>query len=244
MFSYDTHMMYSFWGLYKKELSAYFYSLILYIFLTVFLVTLSFFFWKETFLVGQSSMRIFFEYIPWFFLFLLPALTMRIWSEEKKAGTLEILRSLPVSSTSIVLAKYCSLCTLLFMVLVLSFPFAVILFFLGGVDIGAVCGGFLGAFLLGGSFLSIGQFFSFLTKNQIVAFILTIISLFLLFVIGFPLFFNTRGVVSNFLYAVSAHTHYLDFTKGIISMSGMYYYVSLVVLFLYLNVRFLSWQEK
>lgn len=228
--------MRSWLALYKKELVNYFYSLLSYIFIIVFLVVLSWLAWQNLFLVSQASMRSFFDLLPWFYLFLLPALSMRLWSEEKKQGTQETLLTLPLSDTQAVLAKLTAAASFLAIVLLCSLPLPITLSHLGNLDWGPVIGSYIGAWLLGCAYLAIGQWISALTKNQIVAFLLTIGVAFLLLVIGLPSFVSGTGWFANTLYLISTQSHFQNLAKGVIDLRDVIYYLSLTAIGIILTI--------
>ncbi|MBU2416256.1 ABC transporter permease subunit, partial [Patescibacteria group bacterium] len=159
--------------LFKKELISYFNSPIAYIFIGVFLIVGNWLFFNYFFLIGQASMRNYFAILPWIFLFLSPAITMRLWAEEKKSGTIEFLLTLPITDWQAVLSKFFGALVFMFIALLLSITLPITVAILGNVDLGPIIGSYLGALFLGGSYLALGLFISSLTKNQIIAFILS-----------------------------------------------------------------------
>jgi ABC-2 type transport system permease protein len=191
-----------FWTITKKELFSYFNSIMAYIVIGLFLVLTSFLFFRTFFLAGQNNMREFFGLIPYTFLFLLPAITMRSISEENKTGTQEILKTSSVTSFDIIFGKY------------------------------------LGAFLLGASYIAIGIFISCFTKNQIIAFLITVVVLFLLLLIGQPYitFMLPNWLIIPFKYLGSID-HYSNLIKGVIDIKNLVYYSSIICLFNYLAIR-------
>ncbi|MFA5995248.1 MAG: ABC transporter permease subunit [Patescibacteria group bacterium] len=232
--------MLSFLSVYKKELVSYFNSLISYIFIIVFLVILSWLFWQNVFLAGQTSMRDFFTLIPWFFLILVPALSMRLWSEENKQGTIETLLTLPVSDVHLVLAKFLSAASFVAVVLLCSLPLPITLSRIGNLDWGPVIGSYLGAWLLGCAYLALGQWLSALTKNQIVAYLVTAAIAFVFLLLGTSAIASGDGVFAKLCYTLSTQTHFASLAKGIISVRDVIYYLSFIGIFLYLNVYTLT----
>lgn len=227
--------MKSLFSLYKKELSAYYHSLLAYIFIIVFLVVLSWLSWQNIFLVGQASMRDFFNLLPWFFIFLLPALTMRIWSEEKRHGTMETLLTLPVTDRQTVLAKFAASSTFVAVVLLCSLPFPITLSRIGVLDWGQTVAAYIGAWLFALGYLALGQWISSLTKNQIIAFLITVASAFLCMIVGLLFFDSGNGVISTTTHIISTYTHFQNFVKGVIDLRDVLYYLSFIFVFLYLN---------
>lgn len=226
----------------RKEFRQYFDSPIGYIFITVFLVTSSWLFFRTFFLVEEVTVRPMFLFVPWLFLFFVPAVTMRLWAEEKKAGTMEVLMTLPVRDWEVVAGKFGA--SLLFLVLSLALTFSIPLtsFFLAEkkdlIDWGPILTSYLGAILLGAAFLAIGIWVSSLTENQIVAFILGIAASFVLMILG-------ERIVTAFLPAVFApwieylglNRHFNSIARGVIDSRDIIYYLSVIGLFLYLTVR-------
>jgi len=222
----------------KRELGGYFNSPIAYIFITVFLGLSGWLFFKTFFIVGEASLRMFFGILPWVFLFFIPAITMRLWAEEKKSGTMELLMTFPVTDAEAVLGKYFASLLFLVMSLVLSFIIPIFVALLGDPDPGQIVGGYVGAVLMGGAFLAIGLFISSLTENQIVAFIVSVVFVFGLFILGedFVLFGIPDWLVPVFSF-IGLGGHYDSISRGVIDSRDVIYYVSVIVFFLYLNVK-------
>lgn len=225
----------------RKEFEGYLNSPLGYLFLIVFLLISSLLFFRDFFLLGQSTLRVFFESLPWILLFLIPAITMRLWAEEKKMGTLELLLTSPITSAEAVLGKFWASFKLLFLALFLSGILPLTLFFIGQPDWGAILGGYLGALFLGASYLAIGLFISSLTDNQIIAFILSVLLILILLVIGNDLFLKTAPqLLVPLLKTLSLHQHFESSGRGVIDSRDLAYYASLLFLFLYLNVLALN----
>lgn len=224
--------------LFKKELMSYFNSPIAYIFIGVFLVVGNWLFFSSFFIAGQASVRSYFALLPWMFLFLSPAITMRLWAEEKKSGTIEFLLTLPVTDWQVVSAKFLSGLAFLFITLLLSITLPISVSYLGQLDAGPVIGGYVGALLLGGSYLSLGLFISSLTKNQIVAFVLGLVASFSAFIIGadFVLAGAPAFAVPTMKF-LGLGSHFYNIAKGVIDTKDIIYYGSFIFLFLWLNTR-------
>jgi len=221
-----------------KEFRSYFDSPIAYIYITFFLVLSSWLFLRGFFLVGQASMRGFFGILPWLLLFFVPAVTMRLWAEEKKLGTIELLMTLPVKDHEVVLGKFLASFSFFFVTLALSFSVPLVISILGDPDPGPIWGGYIGAVLLGASFLAIGLFISSLTENQIIAFIIGITLTFVLFILGEEfVVYNAPRAVVPLLKHLGLGAHYDSIGRGVIDSRDVLYYLSVVVFFLYLNVR-------
>jgi ABC-2 type transport system permease protein len=225
-------------AVFKRELRSYFNSPIAYISLTVFTALTNWLFFRNFFLIGQATLRGYFGTLPWVFLFFVPAVTMRLWAEERKMGTLELLLTLPVRDYQVVMGKFMASYAFLLLALLLSLtlPFTVSL--LGRLDPGPVVGGYVGATLLGGAYLAIGLFASGLTKNQIVAFIVGVSASFLLFIVGedFVASALPASIVPIFAY-LGLGAHFESLGRGVIDSSDLVYYLSVIALFLFLNIR-------
>jgi len=224
--------------LFKKELMSYFNSPIAYIFIAVFLIVGNWLFFNSFFLVGQASMRNYFTLLPWLFLFLAPAITMRGWAEEKKSGTIEFLLTLPITDWQAVLAKFFSALFFVAVTLALTLSLPLTIARLGNLDYGPVIGSYLGAIFLAGAYLSLGLFISSLTKNQIIAFVLGLVACFIFFMIGMD--FVLQGApafaapVMKFL---GLGSHFYNIARGVIDTKDLVYYLSFIFFFLWLNAR-------
>lgn len=224
--------------LFKKELMAYFNSPIAYIFIGVFLVVANWLFFKDFFKFGQVTMRGYFSLLPWILLFLAPAIAMRLWSEEKKSGTIEFLLTLPVTDWQVVWAKFLGALSFLFISLTLSLTIPITLLTLGNLDIGPVIGGYLGALFLGGAYLSLGLFISSLTKNQIIAFVLGLVACFIVFIIGENfILIDANNFMAPILKFLGLGSHFNNIAKGVIDSRDILYYASFIFIFLWLNAR-------
>lgn len=222
----------------KKEFRSYFDSPVAYIYITFFLVLSSWLYLRGFFLVGQASMRGWFGILPWLLLFFVPAVTMRLWAEEKKLGTIELLMTLPVKDREVVLGKFLAAFFFLTATLGLSFSVPVLVGALGDPDGGQIAGGYIGAVLLGGAFLAIGLFVSSLTENQIIAFIIGITLIFGLFIVGEEfVIYNAPRVLVPVLKFLGMGAHYDSIGRGVVDSGDVAYYLSVIAFFLYLNVR-------
>jgi len=223
-------------GIYKRELNGYFNSPIAYIFIVVFLLLASWLFFRGYFLYAQADLRPFFSLLPWMFLFFVPAVSMRLWAEERKLGTAELLLTLPVRDEEIILGKFLAGLTLVVLTVVLEFPLLLLTAYLGDIDPGPVVGGALGAVFLGGAYLAIGLFLSAVTDNQIVAFILGVVVCFALFIVGENLVLITApSSVAPLLRSLGLGAHFESMGRGVIDSRDVVYYLSVIVFFLYLN---------
>ncbi len=222
-----------------RELRSYFNSTIAYVFLLVFVGAALFtvFNVKAFFARGQADLRPLFEAIPLLTLLLVPALTMRLWAEEAKTGTLELLLTFPARDGELVLGKFLASWALLAVGLLLTLPLAGAVAFLGALDWGPVVGGYLGALLLGAAYLAIGQFVSALTENQILAFILALVVCLTFYGMG------TEVVVGLFsdrtaalLRALGTGSRFDSIARGVIDLRDLVYYLSLTGFFILLSI--------
>ncbi len=222
-------------AIYRKELAGYFYSLTAYVFIVVFLTTAMWLALANLFLVGQTSLRGFFSLLPWFYLFLIPALTMRLWAEEKRQGTAELLFTWPLPEWQAVVAKWAAAVTFLAVVLAFSLPLPITLAFIGPLDPGPVLGGYAGALLLGAATVSLGQYLSALTTNQIAAFLVTIAASFAFMLVGLPVVLAGAGPLQGVLRTLSTLTHFESVGRGLLDLRDLAYYLSFSGVFLYLT---------
>jgi len=226
------------YAIFKREFKGYFSSPIAYIYLTAFIVLINWLFLRGFFLINQASLRSLFSILPWIFLLFVPAVTMRLWAEERKLKTLEILLTLPVRDVEVVLGKFLASYAFFAFSILLTFPLPITLAILGEPDGGQLIGGYLGILLLGGSYLAIGLFASSLTENQIIAFIIGILLCFILFIIGEQLvLFNLPGFLVPIFEFLGLGSHFESIGRGVIDTRDLIYYLSLIGFFLFLNIR-------
>jgi ABC-2 type transport system permease protein len=232
--------------IFRREFRAYFYSPIAYVFTVIFVVLNSGLYMFHFFFFGNADMRAFFSSLPLTLgLIFIPAVSMRLWSEEHKLGTVELLLTLPMRTEHIVLGKF--LASFLFYLVALAGTLAIpiLLIILGKPDFGPIIGGYFGAILLGAFFLAVGIFISGFFSDQIVSLIITSISCGFLALIGWqyvPMVID--GWVSglgDFLYQyVGVTRHFNDIERGVIDLKSIIYFVSFTALFLYLNAKSLE----
>jgi ABC-2 type transport system permease protein len=172
----------------KREWNAYFNSPIAYVFIVIFLALAGFFTFSLSrfFEAGQADLRAFFIWLPWLFLILVPAAAMRLWAEERRSGTIELLLTLSVTNTQATIGKFLAAWFFLILALILTFPLVLTTFYLGSPDLGVIISGYVGGALLAGAFLGIGIFTSALTRNQVISFVISVIIGLLVILIGFP----------------------------------------------------------
>ncbi len=215
--------------IFLKELRSFFNSPVAYIVMLVFLVILGWFFTSNLFIANLSSLRTVFEMTPFLLLFFAPAITMRLISEEKKAGTLELLITKPVKESEIILGKFLASWALYFFTLLPTFCYYVTVSLIGRLDIGAVVGGYLGLLFVGAVFLAVSMFGSSITENQVVAFIVSFLIVFGLFMLDKVLFYLPNNVVSTLEY-ISIDYHFANIERGVIDTRDIVYYVSAVTI--------------
>ena len=219
--------------IFKKEYKAYFVSPIAYIVISVFLIIVGWLFFSTFFLERQASLTRLFTLLPITFAFVIPAITMRLFSEEINIGSYEILHTLPVSNQEIIIGKFLAAVAFVGVMLAPTMVYAISTSFLGDLDWGPVIGGYLGAILLGGAFSAIGLMASSLTRNQVVAFIVSMAICFsLTLMMDFVLFFLPNSIVGFFQY-LSANFHFQNIAKGMIDSRDILYFLSVIFLSLY-----------
>ena len=223
----------------SKELALLFSSPIAYLFLAAFLaVTLFVFFWGEAFFARNiSDVRPMFEWLPLLLIFLASALTMRMWSDERRGGTLELVVTVPASSTEFVIGKFVACWALLGIALLLTLPLPITVALLGDLDWGPVFAGYLAAALLGAAYLGIGLFVSAKTDNQIVALILAVFGCGAFYLIGSPFLVElVSNPVAEALRSLGAGSRFESITRGVLDLRDLYFYASVLAVFLALNV--------
>jgi ABC-2 type transport system permease protein len=224
----------------KRELRSYFATPVAYVFIVIFLVLSSAFtFYLGGFYErGQADLLPFFNFLPWLYLFLVPAVSMRLWSEERKSGTIELLLTLPITMWQAVMGKFLAAWAFIGIALALTFPLWITVNYLGDPDNGVIFASYFGALLMAGSFLAIGSCISAATRNQVVAFILTVVACFVLVMAGFPLVLDAfrswapQGLVDA-IAGLSFLTHFASISKGVIDLRDLLYFVLMIGFWLY-----------
>jgi ABC-2 type transport system permease protein len=226
--------------MFRREFGAYFNSPIAYVFLVAFVLIPNALFMFMYQAQRQLSMRDYFGLLPFVFLFFVPAITMRLWSEERRAGSIEILLTLPVRVGEAVLGKFLAAYTFLVIAICSTLTIPISMTTFGQPDWGPIIGAYLGAILMGGVFLALGAYISSLSTNQIVAFILSVSLSFLFILFGWSFVLEFVGRFSSPLADVLAYLnvlgHFGNIAKGVLDTSDIIYYVSFIFLFLFLNV--------
>lgn len=230
------------WIVFGREWRAYFNSPVAYVFIVIFLVLTSFFTFNVSrfYEAGQASLDRFFFWHPWLYLILVPAVAMRLWAEERRTGTLELLLTLPVTTAQAVLGKFVAAWLFVLLALTMTFPVVVTAYYLGKPDPGPIVAGYIGSGLLAGAYVSVGSLTSALTRNQVISFILAaVIGLFLLLA-GYP-------PVTDVLYAIapdwfvavvagfSFTAHYEQLQRGIVDIRDLIYFFSVIAFMLLAN---------
>jgi len=227
--------------IFKRDFKVYFFSPIAYIVISIFLISSGWFFFSTFFLFNQAEMRPFFSLLPILFAFIVPAVTMRLFSEELNTGSYELLMTLPVSVRDVVIGKFAAAVAFVGLMLVPTLSYGIFISFYGDLDWGPVIGGYAGAVLLGAAFASVGLFASSLTRNQIVAFIIGMSVCFFLTLIDKILFFLPESVVGVFQF-LGADFHFQNISRGILDSRDIVYFLS--VCFVALYGTYLVIQEK
>ena len=228
-------------NIFRKEFGSYFISPIAYFVISIFLLVTGWFFFSTFFILGQASLRNFFSLLPIIFAFVVPAITMRLFSEELNVGSYETLLTLPVSFTDVIVGKFLAAVAFIAAMLVPTLAYPITVSLLGDLDMGPVIGGYLGAILLGGAFAAIGLFGSALTRNQIIAFIISMAICFSLTLLDKMLFFLPRNLLGIFTY-LGADFHFQNISKGIIDSRDLLYFLSISFIGLY--AAHLALEEK
>ncbi len=230
----------------RREFAAYFATPVATVFIVIFLVlagsltfTLGGFFSR-----GQADLIPFFSFVPWLFLFLVPALTMRLWAEERRLGTIELLLTLPITAGQAVVGKFLAAWAFCAVALALTFPLWLTVNFLGEPDNGVILTGYLGCLLVAGAYLAIGAAISALTRNQVIAFVLAVAACFLFAAAGSPVvteFLSAKlPILADVARGVSVNERFAGFTRGVISARDFLYFASFIGFWLFLNAVILE----
>lgn len=225
---------------YRKELRSYIVSPIPYVFLTIFTVFAAYyFFWigdGEFFVRRVATLQHgLFGIVDWMLVFLVPAISMRLWSEEVRTGTIEQLMTLPVPTHALVIGKFLTAWTLLLVALLLTLPIAITVSMYGALDWGPVIGGYAGAWLFGGALLTLGLWISSLTNHQVVAFLITLVIGAALILLKFAS--DSAGTVTSLINYLSPSSHYQSMGRGVIELRDIVFFLSFMFFFGYLNVQ-------
>ena len=224
------------WTIVKRELSAYFYTPVAYVFIVIFLLMTGFF----TFMLGgffergEASLMAFFMWHPWLYLFLVPAAGMRLWSEERRLHTMELLLTMPITAWQAIVGKFLASWLFLILALALTFPIFLTVCYLGDSDVSAIFAGYLGSVLLAGGYLAVTCFTSAVTRNQVISFILSVVICFFLILAGLEPVTDLMvrwapdwlvGLVASF----SVMPHFIVFQRGVVDLRDLMFFASLTV---------------
>lgn len=224
----------------RRELASYFATPVAYVFIVIFLALSS----TLTFQLGgfydrgQADLAPFFNFHPWLYLFLIPALSMRLWAEERMSGSIELLMTQPITLWDAVLGKFFAAWLFSGIALALTFPIWITVNYLGNPDNGAIFAAYLGSFLLAGGFLAIGSCMSALTRNQVIAFVLSVVVCFLFVVAGFPLVLDwfsgwAPQMLVDAIASFSFLTHFESIAKGVLDIRDLLFFAMLAGFFLF-----------
>ena len=237
-------------ALIRRELQSYFATPVAYVFIVIFLMLMgAFTFYLGNFYErGQADLRAFFNFHPWLYLFLVPALSMRLWAEERKSGTIELLMTLPITPVQAVLGKFLASWAFAGIALTLTFPIWLTVNYLGDPDNGAIFAAYIGSLLMAGGFLAIGSCLSAFTRNQVIAFVLTVVACFGFLLSGFPLVLDLFSgwapqMIVDGIASLSFLTHFTDISRGVIDIRDLIYFALVIGTFLYANMIVLGWKQ-
>ncbi len=223
----------------QRELASYFATPLAYVFILIFLVLAAAltFYLGNFFERGQADLVPFFNFHPWLYLFLIPAVSMRLWAEERKSGSIELLLTQPVTLWQAVLGKFFAAWIFVAIALALTFPMWITVNFLGSPDNGAIVAAYLGSLLMAGGFLAVGSCMSALTRNQVIAFILTVVVCFAMLLAGFPLVLDAvrawaPQVIVDAVASLSFLSHFESIVKGVLDLRDLLYFAMTIAFFL------------
>lgn len=228
--------------IFRRELASYFATPLAYVFIVIFLVLAGAltFFLGDFFERGQADLQPFFSFHPWLYLVLIPALSMRLWAEERRSGTIELFLTLPITMMEAVLGKFLAAWAFSGIALVLTFPFWITVNYLGSPDNGVILASYIGSFLMAGAFLAIGACLSALSKNQVIAFVVTAAVCFIFTVSGSPIVLGfiqswAPDALSRTIASFSFFTHFTAITRGVIDARDAVFFLSVIGVFLLAN---------
>lgn len=237
-------------ALFKREFQSYFATPVAYVFIVIFLVLMGTFtfqlggFYEQ----GQADLRAFFSFHPWLYLFLIPSIAMRLWAEERKTGSIEMLLTLPITPWQAVLGKYLAAWAFTAIALALTFPVWLTVNYLGDPDNGVILAAYIGSLLMAGGFLAIGACLSAFTRNQVIAFVLSVVVCFGFLLSGFPFVLNLFSgwapqVFIDGIASLSFLTHFSNISRGVIDIRDLVYFALLIGTFLTANTIVLQWKQ-
>ncbi len=222
-------------AVFKRELKSYFTTPVAYVFLIVFLFFSGYLTFKQGFFeIRQADMQAFFMNLPLLFIFLVPAVSMRLWSDERKIGSIELLLTLPITIVQAVIGKFFAAWLFIVIALALTFPMVITVSYLGNPDTSLIIMGYLGSVLMAGSFLAIGCFFSAVSKNQVISFVLSVVASSILVYVGMPTTLNylstflPSGLVST-IGSMSLQSHFESIQRGVLEFNDISYFILLII---------------
>ena len=235
---------------FRREFGSYFATPLAYVFIVVFLaLSMTFTFYLGNFYENrQAHLSAFFNFHPWLYLFLVPAISMRLWAEERKSGSLELLMTLPVTTMQAVTGKFLAGWVFLAIALLLTFPIWITVNYLGEPDNGAILAAYLGSLLMAGGFLAIGSCISATTKNQVIAFIISIVVCFMFLLSSFPIVLDAFSgwlpqILIDAIASTSFFTHFASISKGVLALHDIVFFLLLITVWLIANVVVLEMKK-
>jgi ABC-2 type transport system permease protein len=237
-------------AIFRRELQSYFATPVAYVFIVIFLVLMGTFtfslggFYER----GQADLQSFFNFHPWLYLFLVPAIAMRLWAEERKSGSVELLMTLPITPWQAVLGKFLAAWAFTGIALALTFPIWITVNYLGNPDNGAILAAYIGSLLMAGGFIAIGSCLSAITRNQVIAFVITVVVCFGFLLSGFPMVLDLFSgwapqALIDGIASLSFMTHFANISRGVIDIRDLIYFGLLIATFLYANTIVLQWKQ-
>ena len=234
----------------KRELQSYFLTPVAYVFIVIFLIAANWLAFGIGALYerGQADLSPFFNFHPWLFLFLVPALSMRLWAEERKSGSIELLMTLPIEPWQAVTGKFLAAWLFTALAIALTFPIWITINYLGAPDNGAIFAAYIGSVLMAGGFLAVGSCLSAITKNQVIAFVLSVIVCFALLAAGYPFVLDAFSAwlpptIVDGIASLGFLTHFEDISKGVIDLRDLVYFGLLISSCLYANTLVLGMNQ-
>ena len=226
----------------KRELYGYFASPVAYVFIVIFLLLTGFFTFNISnfFEAGQADLNNFFQWHPWIYMFLVPSIAMRLWAEERRLGTIELILTFPVTIAEVILGKFLAAWIFIGIALLLTFPMVLTVCYLGNPDLGAIFCAYLGSFLMAGAFLSLGSMTSSLTRSQVISFVIAVVGCLFFILAGYP---PVTAILSgwapawlvNMVSDLSFLSHFLSISRGVLDLRDLVYYLSVISFMLFVN---------
>jgi len=237
-------------SVFRRELKSYFVTPVAYVFIVIFLMLAgAFTFYIGNFYErGQADLRPFFEFHPWLYLFLIPAIAMRLWAEERRAGTIELLMTLPITAWQATFGKFLAAWAFAGIALALTFPLWITVNYLGDPDNGAIFAAYVGSLLMAGGFIAIGTCISACTRNQVIAFVITVFVCFGFLLSGFPLVLHLFSgwapqLLVDGVASLSFLTHFRDISRGVIELRDLVFFALVIGTALYASTIVLDWKK-